>query len=215
MNRTTILLADDHTLIRETWSFMLNAHPRFAVVGECGSGEDAIELARTLRPDIVILDINLPGISGIDATRQIRKCSPASKILGVSLHTHPTYARQMVQQGASGYVTKSSPREEMFRAIAEVLAGKKYICSEIKEAFSERIFSSDRAKDAIGSLTPRELQIISRIVQGETSREIGEALGVSLKTIEVHRYNILRKLDLKNTTALINFINQNRLELIW
>ena len=214
MSKTTILIADDHTLVREAWSFLLNSHPRFTVVGECGSAEEAIELARTLRPQVVILDINLPGMNGIEAVGHIRKCSPASRILGVSMHTLPTYARKMIREGASGYMTKNSPREEMIRAITEVLAGKKYICQEIKDALSEQIISSDSAKETLQSLTGRELQIISRIVRGETSREIGEALGVSLKTVEVHRHNILRKLDLKSTTALIHFINQHRLELI-
>jgi two-component system invasion response regulator UvrY len=117
MEKITILIADDHTLVRETWSFILNSDPRFFVVAECGSGEEAVEMAKNLRPAIVIMDINLPGINGIEATQQIRKFSPGSKILGVSLHTQPTYARKMMQKGAMGYVTKNSSREEMFKAI--------------------------------------------------------------------------------------------------
>lgn len=214
MNKTTILIADDHTLIRETWSFLLNAHPDFTVAGECGSGEEAVELARSLRPAIVLLDINLPGMNGIEATAAIRRVSPTSRVLGISMHTHPTFARHMMRQGASGYITKTSPREEMFRALEAVLQGKKFICQEIKDALSEEIIGSDSAREALHALTSRELQIISRIAVGETSREIGEQLGVALKTIEVHRYNILQKLQLKNTAALVNFINHHRLELI-
>jgi DNA-binding NarL/FixJ family response regulator len=133
MDKISILIADDHTLVRETWSFILNTDPRFTVVAECGSGEEAVELAKKLRPNVVIMDINLPGINGIEATQQIRKFSPGSKILGVSLHTQPTYARKMIQKGAMGYVTKNSSREEMFKAIMEIQNGKKYICDEIKD----------------------------------------------------------------------------------
>lgn len=213
MNKTTILIADDHTLVRETWSFILNTHPEFSVVGECGSAEDAIEKARALRPHIVIMDINLPGMNGIEATQQIRKYSPGSKVLGVSLHTQPTYARKMIQKGAMGYVTKNSSREEMFTAIKEVQAGKKYICQEIKNILSEQMLSGEDTDGGINSLSARELEIIARIQKGDSSKEIAETLHISVKTVEVHRYNILHKLKLKNTAALINFINQSQLEL--
>ena len=144
MEKITILIADDHTLVRETWSFILNSDPRFYVVAECGSGEEAVEMAKNLKPAIVIMDINLPGINGIEATQQIRKFSPGSKILGVSLHTQPTYARKMMQKGAMGYVTKNSSREEMFKAIIEVYNGKKYVCEEIKNILSEQVISGRR-----------------------------------------------------------------------
>src|SRR5438067_2252311 len=122
--KISILIADDHTLVRETWSFILNTDPRFTVIAESGSGEEAVELAKNLRPNIVIMDINLPGMNGIEATQLIRKYSPGTKVLGVSLHTQPTYARKMIQKGAMGYVTKNSSREEMFKAITEVQSGK-------------------------------------------------------------------------------------------
>src|SRR6476469_10134095 len=113
------------------------------VIAESGSGEDAVELAKQLRPNIVIMDINLPGINSIEATQQIRKFSPGSKILGVSLHTQPTYARKMIQKGAMGYVTKNSSREEMFKAILEIQNGRKYICDEIKTILSQQMVNGD------------------------------------------------------------------------
>src|SRR3954464_6123642 len=161
MEKITILIADDHTLVRETWSFILNTDDRFNVVAESGSGEDAVELAKQLRPAIVIMDINLPGINGIEATQQIRKFSPGSKILGVSLHTQPTYARKMMQKGAMGYVTKNSSREEMFKAIMEVSNGKKYVCEEIKNILSEQVLSGDDQPTGLNTLSHREIQIIS------------------------------------------------------
>ncbi len=212
MDKITILIADDHTLVRETWSFILNTDPRFSVIAESGSGEEAVELAKNLRPNIVIMDINLPGINGIEATQQIRKFSPGSRILGVSLHTQPTYARKMMQKGAMGYVTKNSSREEMFKAILEIQAGKKYICDEIKNILSEQVISGDDPQTGLNSLSQREIEIISYIKKGESSKEIADTLNISVKTVEVHRYNILKKLNLKNAAALVNFINNSQLD---
>ena len=212
MEKITILIADDHTLIRETWSFILNTDNRFSVIAESGSGEEAVELAKQLRPNVVIMDINLPGINGIEATQQIRKFSPGSRILGVSLHTQPTYARKMIQKGAMGYVTKNSSRDEMFKAIIEIQNGRKYICEEIKNILSEQIISGEDAQAGLNSLSQREIEIIAFIKKGYSSKEIADALELSVKTVEVHRYNVLKKLNLKNAAALVNFINNSQLE---
>jgi two-component system invasion response regulator UvrY len=212
MEKITILIADDHTLVRETWSFILNTDERFHVIAECGSGEEAVELAKQLRPNIVIMDINLPGMNGIEATQLIRKFSPASRILGVSLHTQPTYARKMIQKGAMGYVTKNSSREEMFRAIVEIQAGRRYICDEIKNILSEQVINGEDQQGGLNALSQREIEIINFIKKGFSSKEIAENLDISVKTVEVHRYNILKKLNLKNSAALVNYINNSQLE---
>jgi len=212
MSKITILIADDHTLIRETWSFILNSDPKFQVVAECGTGEEAVTKARELHPDIVIMDINMPGINGIEATEQIKKISPESKIIGVSLHTQPTYARKMMQKGAMGYVTKNSSREEMFKAIEEVYEGKKYICEEIKNILSEQVLSGDDQPTGLNTLSQREIQIIALIKKGYSSKEIAESLEISVKTVEVHRYNILKKLNLRNAAALVHFIHNSQLD---
>ena len=212
MEKITILIADDHTLVRETWAFILNTDPRFSVIAECGSGEEAVEMAKNLRPQIVIMDINLPGINGIEATQQIRKFSPGSRVLGVSLHTQPTYARKMIQKGAMGYVTKNSTKEEMFKAIIEINNGKKYICDEIKNILSEQVIGGDEAQSGLNSLSQREIEIISFIKKGKSSKEIADDLEISVKTVEVHRYNILKKLNLNNAAALVNFINNSQLD---
>jgi two-component system invasion response regulator UvrY len=212
MDKITILIADDHTLVRETWSFILNTDPRFNVIAESGSGEEAIELDRKLRPNVVIRDITLPGIKGIEVRQHIRTFSPGSRILAVSLRTQPTYARKMVQKGAMGYVTKNSSREEMFKAILEIQDGKKYICDEIKNILSEQVISGDDPQTGLNSLSQREIEIISYIKKGNSSKEIADALNISVKTVEVHRYNILKKLNLKNAAALVNFINNSQLD---
>jgi DNA-binding NarL/FixJ family response regulator len=211
MKKITVLITDDHTLVRETWSFILNSDPRFGVIAECRSGEEAVEKSRELRPNVVIMDINLPGISGSEATEQIRKYSPGTRILAVSMHSQPAHVRKMIKAGASGYVTKNSRREEMYRAILEINLGKKYICEEIKSILSDQLSNDSLPKAGINSLSGRELEIIDYIKRGNSSKQIAVELNLSPKTIEVHRYNILRKLELKNSASLVNFIHTNDL----
>jgi two-component system invasion response regulator UvrY len=213
MKQISILITDDHTLIREAWASVFNSDQRFNVVGETGNAEEAIELAKQLRPDIIIMDINLPGMNGMEAIPHIRKFSPGSKVLGVSLHTQPTYARKMMQNGAMGYVTKNSTKEEMFKAVIEIQNNHKYICDETKAILSEQLIDGDEAKAGLNALSPREIEIIYLIKNGESSKKIAGALNLSVKMVEVHRYNILKKLKLKNATALVNFIHNSELAL--
>lgn len=207
MQKVSILIADDHKLIRETWSYILNNDPRFEVVAECGDSEQAVEVARTKRPQIVLMDINMTPISGFEATEKIRKVSPTSKIIGVSMHSQPAYAKKMLQIGARGYVTKNSSKEEMIKAILEVQNGNKYICDEIKNNISELVLEENKDTPNVNALTEREIQIINLIKEGFSSKEIATQLNISLKTVEVHRHNILKKLKLKNSASLVNFIN--------
>jgi DNA-binding NarL/FixJ family response regulator len=209
MSKINILIADDHKLIRETWSYILNSDSRFQVVGECGDAQEAVELARTKRPHVVLMDINMSPFSGLEATQRIRKISPGSKVIGVSMHSQPAYAKKMLQMGARGYVTKNSSKEEMIKAILEVNHGNKYICDEIKNIISEQLLDEKEDSPNINALTEREMQIINFIKEGLSSKEIATNLSISLKTVEVHRHNILKKLKLKNSASLVNFINTN------
>jgi DNA-binding NarL/FixJ family response regulator len=213
MKKITILITEDHMLIRQTWNFLLNSDPRLQVIADCASGEEAVELAGKLRPDVVLMDINLRGITGIEATPLIRKFSPGSKVLGVSLHSQPAYARKMMQQGAMGYVTKNSSGEEMIKAIIEVHNDRKYICDEIKSILSEQMVNGDTPANGLNSLSKREIDIISYIKRGHSSKEIAEAISISVKTVEVHRYNILKKLNMKNVAAMVNYINNSQLSI--
>lgn len=207
MQKVSILIADDHKLIRETWSFILNNDPRFEVIAQCGDSEQAVELARIKRPQIILMDINMTPISGFEATEKIRKVSPASRVIGVSMHSQPAYAKKMLQIGARGYVTKNSSKEEMIKAILEVQSGNKYICDEIKNNISELVLEENKDTPNVNALTEREIQIINQIKEGFSSKEIATHLNISLKTVEVHRHNILKKLKLKNSASLVNFIN--------
>jgi DNA-binding NarL/FixJ family response regulator len=203
------MIADDHKLIRETWSYILNNDDRFEVIAECGDSELAVEIAREKKPDIILMDINMMPITGFEATERIRKLSPASKIIGVSMHSQPAYAKKMLQIGAKGYVTKNSSREEMIKAILEVFGGNKYICDEIKNNISELILEENKDVPNVNALTEREIQIINLIKEGLSSKEIASELNISLKTVEVHRHNVLKKLKLKNSASLVNFINNS------
>jgi DNA-binding NarL/FixJ family response regulator len=137
MGQITILIVDDHTLIRETWNFILNNDPRFKVVALAITGEEAMQMVERFRPDVVIMDISLPGMDGIEATESICKLYPETRIIGMSAHSQPSYAKQIMDKGAYGYVTKNSSREEMNTAIMEVNKGNQYLCEEIRNTMAE------------------------------------------------------------------------------
>ncbi len=207
MEKVTILLVDDHKLIRDSWSFILNSAPRFTVIGETSSGEEAILIAGQKKPQIILMDVNMSPVNGFDATKQIQKISPESRVIAVSMHTMPAYAKRMLQLGAMGYVTKNSSKEEMIAAIIEVSEGKKYICEEVKNILAQQELDETAAQGDMNNLSRREIDIIKLIKEGMSSKQIALELDISLKTVEVHRYNILKKLKLKNTAALVNYIN--------
>jgi len=207
MGKITILLVDDHKLIRDSWSFILNSDSRFQVIGETSNADEAVEIARTKKPDIVLMDINMTPVNGFEATKLVRKFSPGSKIIGISMHSMPAYARRMLQIGAMGYVTKNSSKDELINSIVEVYGGKKYICDEVKNILAQQELEDEGGTPDMNVLSRRELDIVQLIKEGLSSKEIALRLDISLKTVEVHRYNILKKLSLKNTAALVNFIN--------
>jgi DNA-binding NarL/FixJ family response regulator len=213
MNKITVVVVDDHRLIREMWVKLFATRNDIVIVGGCGVFDEAIELIKIKRPDIVLLDINLPPASGLDAVPLIRKYSPGTKIIGVSMHTEPVYAKKMIQLGAKGYVTKNSSHEEIFSAIDEVREGNIFICNEMKNILSDlQLFKDESSEIDINDLTLREIEIIKFIKKGLSSREISTHLNIASRTVDVHRQNILKKLKLKNTVSLINFINTNDLQ---
>jgi DNA-binding NarL/FixJ family response regulator len=209
MNKINILIADDHKLIREAWSFILNSDPRFHVISECGNADEAVKEAKAKSPRIVLMDINMEPFSGLEATRKIRIESPFSRVIGVSMHAVPGYAMKMLKMGAFGYITKNSSREEMINAILAVNDGKKYICQEIKNNISDQVLNAEEDTPNINRLTRREIQIVNSIKEGFSSRKIGEDFNIAVRTVEAHRHNILKKLKLKNSISLVKFINSD------
>jgi DNA-binding NarL/FixJ family response regulator len=208
MEKITILIADDHRLIRDSWKYILETDSQFTVVGTASNGNEAVELAGTLRPNVILMDVNMGELNGFEATRIIRKISPGSKIVGVSMHTMPAYAKKMFKSGAVGYVTKNSSRQELISAIIKVSEGKTYICEEVRGIIIKQEFD-EKPKADINLLSKRELEVVQFIKRGLSSKLISGELHLSVKTIEVHRYNILKKLDLPNAAALVNYVNYN------
>jgi DNA-binding NarL/FixJ family response regulator len=207
MKQITILIADDHKLIRETWSYILNSDPRFQVIAECGDADIAVDLSEIKHPDVILMDIQMTPVSGFELTERILKVSPSSKIIGVTMHSQPSYAKKMFQLGAKGFLTKNSSTDEMIMAILEVSKGNKYLCNEIRNNISELMFEENPKPVNISSLTQREMEIVNLIKKGYSSKDMAEQLHISVKTVEVHRHNILKKLNLKNSASLVNFIN--------
>ncbi len=205
MDKITIILVDDHKLIRESWSYILNSDNRFSVIAEFGDVTEAVEFVKKAKPDVVLMDINMTPINGFEATKLVRKFSPTSRILGISIHSMPTYAKRLIQMGAMGYVTKNSSKDELIRAILEVYAGKKFVCEEVKNILAHQQLDDESADPDMNILSKREIDIVQLIKDGLSSREIGIRLDITLKTVEVHRYNILKKLHLKNTASLVSF----------
>jgi two-component system, NarL family, invasion response regulator UvrY len=213
MKIISVVVVDDHKLVREMWRELFARNPGIEVTGESGVFDEAIELIEVKRPDVVLLDINLSKVSGFEAVPLIRKYSPGTRVIAVSMHSQPAYAKKMLQLGAKGYVTKNSSRAEMLEAIDKVIQGGTYICSEIKDILSEQLLKEEGTGPDIKDLSLREIEIIRLIKQGLSSKEIGAQCNISVRTVEVHRHNILKKLQLKNTAALINYINTTDLTL--
>ena len=207
MEKITVAVVDDHKLIRQMWIQMFAGSDEIEITGECGTFDEIIELIKIKRPDILLLDINLQEASGMDAVPFIRKFSPGTRIIAVSMHNQPAYAKKMLQLGAKGYVTKNSGYEEIFKAIETVMKGGIYLCEEIKNILASHFMNCEPALHNTNDLSMREIEIVKLIKEGLSSKEISSDLNISARTVEVHRHNILKKLNLKNTVSLINYIN--------
>ena len=205
-----LFLVDDHRMVIDMWASMLGADPKFEIVGTSLDAEKALEEIKIQLPNVALLDITLPGISGIDLAKSLREKVPTVKIVGVSMHTNIILIKQMLMSGASGYVSKTSSFDEMKSAILSVHEGQRYICRDVKDYITNQVINEHQTDPAyrINQLTKRELEIVNMIKDGHSSREISEKLFISKRTVEVHRYNIFKKLDVNNITSLIRVTNQ-------
>ena len=200
-----LVLVDDHKLLTDTWTLMLNAVPGFKVLGTANNSSDALSMIEEKAPDVVLLDINMSPIDGFQLIGAIKKLRLQPQVIALSLYSMPVYVKKMMAAGASGYVTKNSPRQELVKAIREVHRGKKYICQEIINKITDD--QPGPLIAALNTLTQRELSIIQQLKLGLSSREIAAVLGITGKTVEVHRFNILKKMGLPNVASLINVSN--------
>lgn len=195
----------------DMWSTLLGSDPRFDVVGYALDGESALAQIRKLHPQVVLMDITLPGQSGIEVTKQIREELPDVQILAVSMHSNILLIKQMLLNGATGYVSKASSFEEMSNAIQNVANGKRHISTDIQELITAQLINPDlhAVASKINQLTKRELEIVDMLKEGHSSKEIAERLLISSRTVEVHRYNIFRKLGVNNVVTMIKLLNEH------
>ena len=207
MKKTTILIAEDHRLIRETMRTFLSQFSDLEVLDTCNNIPNCLEQIKRYKPAILLLDINLEGACSLDSIPAMLQQSSETKILVVSMNKQPSYAKRALKVGGYGYMTKNSAPEELIDAIHEIVMGGKYICREIKEELAKEVLSSDGSAKRSIPLSAREKEVISYISKGLISKEIAELMAISARTVEVHRYNILRKLSLKNVAALVNFVH--------
>ncbi|MES1215664.1 MAG: response regulator transcription factor [Bacteroidota bacterium] len=208
MNKTTIYIIDDHKLLREVLSFLLNRQPGFEVTGATDNIAEALNAIRFTNPSIVLLDINMPQESGFRVAEKILKIAPDTRIIAMSMYALPVYAKRMFKLGAWGYLTKNSPHEEMIFGINKVAANERFVCDEIRNMIASDALDGENVQPGISSLTEREIEILTYLKRGLSSKEIGIELELSGKTVEVHRYNILRKLNLKNVASLVSYAHE-------
>jgi DNA-binding NarL/FixJ family response regulator len=202
----TIVVADDHEIVREGLVKLLESREDFHVIGEAANGEEAVELVLEKEPDIVLMDINMPRLSGIDATRRIGKRGSNAKILVLSMHESRSCVEEVLRAGASGYVVKSSTLSDVHEAIDAVRAGDSYLSPAITQQVVDAIARpGDATPTGVSMLTDREREVLHLIAEGLSSKEIAGRLGVSLKTIDSHRSNLMEKLDIHKVSGLVRF----------
>jgi two-component system, NarL family, invasion response regulator UvrY len=196
-----LLIVDDHAMIRTAFSSALAKHSDMNVIGDAATGEDGVKLARDLKPDVILMDVNLPGISGLEAASRILQQSPKSKLIAVTALEDSPFPRKFLEIGASGFVTKACPLEELVQAIRTVAAGGKYISPHVAQSMALDSVNG-KAASPFDSLTKRETEIVVGIVQGEDMGAIGVRLHVSAKTVASHKYNAFAKLGVESDVAL-------------
>ncbi|MDP2920513.1 MAG: response regulator transcription factor [Dehalococcoidia bacterium] len=205
MNKIRILIVDDHTVLRDGIRALLSVHDDIEIVGEASEGKEAIEKVRELNPDVVIMDIAMPGMDGLEATRRIRKKNRDVKILVLSQYDNREYILSCIKAGASGYLPKRALGSELVSAIRSVNRGDSFLYPTAATALIEDYLNRPSGEDPYDRLTAREREILKLIAEGHTSREIAEMLYLSLKTVLGHRAKIMEKLDLHNRTELIKY----------
>jgi DNA-binding NarL/FixJ family response regulator len=203
---TTIVLADDHRLVREGLRRLLEERADLRVVGEARTGQEAVDLAAEKSPDLVLMDISMPGLSGIDATRRICKSGDSPKVLILSMHDNRSYVEEVLRAGASGYVLKACASSDLLQAVDAVRRGDSFLSPTITQQVVDAIaHPSDRPEAALSALTDREREVLTLIAEGLSSKQIAKELGVSLKTIESHRANLMDKLEIHKVSGLVRF----------
>jgi len=211
-----ILLVDDHEVVRRGLTVLLRARPDWEVCGEASNGREAVEKAQKLNPDIVILDVGMPQLNGLEATRQIVKARPETRVLILTLHDSDTLVQEVLNAGARGFLLKSDASRDLVTAIEALRNNKTYFTPKVAAMVLEgylRKKSGDGTEEPAprAKLTPREREIVQLLAEGKSSREVADALGLSVKTAETHRANIMRKLNLHSVSDLVMYAVRNNI----
>lgn len=206
------VLADDHTLIREGIRRLLESENGFAVVGEAGGAGEALELAHQLKPNIVLMDIGMPGMSAFEAARQIVRECVNTRVIFLTMYEDEEYLLKCLEVGASGYMLKDSPASRLISAVREVHAGGKYLSPRVMRRLVANFRSPAEAMRTRGPLlTPREHEVVKLLAEGNSVRKVADLLGVSSKTVEAHKFNLMRKLDIHNKAQLVTYAIQKKI----
>jgi two-component system, NarL family, response regulator NreC len=198
-----ILLADDHALVRHGFRMILAAQPDMEIAGEAGNGREAIDLVQKLKPDVVVMDVTMPELNGIEATRRLIELSPRTRVLALSMHKDNVYVREILRAGARGYLLKDSADADLIAAVRAVAKGEGYLSPGVSDA----VLSDYRrhVTDPLDLLTTREREVLQLIAEGKTNKEIATSLNLSVYTVEAHRGRVMEKLNLHSTGELVRF----------
>ena len=218
MKKIKILIADDHSVVRSGLRMLFQRTPEFSIVGEAADGEETVRMAGEQKPDVAIVDISMPKLNGIEATKIIKEQNPGVKVLILTVHENEGYIYQMMRAGASGYVLKNAEKKEIFDAIHTLVGGGQFFSSPsvsklLIDGFVKRAKDQEHEPVSImqnrPSLTNRETEILGYIAQSLTSREIADKLGLSVRTVNTHRANLMQKLNIHDTAGLVRYAIQN------
>lgn len=209
IRKTRILLADDHAVVRQGFRMILSAQEDLEVVGEVANGKEAVETAEKLRPDVAVVDVSMPELNGIEATRRIAGVSPSTRVLALSMHKDAVYVREILRAGARGYLLKDSGEADLLSAVRAVARGEGFL----SPAVSDAVLSDYRkhVTNPMDLLTSREREVLQLIAEGKTNKEIANLLNLSVYTVEAHRGRVMEKLNLHSTGELVRFAIRNGL----
>ncbi len=207
MSRINIVLVDDHPVVRKGLRALLEAEPDLSVVGEAASGQEAVDLVERLKPALLIVDLRMPGLDGLEVTRQVSRRSPHTRVLILSMHANEAYVTEGLRSGATGYVLKDTDSNNLLQAVREVAAGGRYLSPPLSDLIVEAYLqkSQDGSLDAYETLTARERQILLLAAEGCTNADIAARLSISPRTAETHRAHLMHKLGLKTQTELVRY----------
>jgi DNA-binding NarL/FixJ family response regulator len=202
-----VLVVDDHEVVRQGIKMVLETDPELEVVGEAASGEDAIDRVRELRPNVVVMDIGMPGLSGFEATRRIRQSNPDVQVLALTVHDSEAYVFQMLQAGATGYIVKRAPAVEVIQAVKRAYRGEAVLHPSVAKLLIRDYLSrvEKGEETSYDTLSDREREILKLIAEGKTNREMADLLYLSVKTVQAHRANLMRKLGMHDRTELVKY----------